>query len=182
MLTFLHLSDLHITTTDAGTQFDRDAKIREALLEDLGKEGRTAFDAILVTGDIAYHGRAEEFARTKAWLEHVRTITGSSPEALFVVPGNHDVKLLQEDTKRPWSIKQRILSRHGHLSNEAAAAVVEQVVSADLRRVYLGHLSRDCNRPELAQAVINQRLQRVGAMHVRVETTRQATPCPTCLL
>jgi predicted phosphodiesterase len=91
MLTFLHLSDLHITTTDAGTQFDRDTKIRDALIADLGKEGRTAFDAILVTGDIAYHGRAEEFARAKIWLEDVRTTIGSSPEALFVVPGNHDV-------------------------------------------------------------------------------------------
>ncbi len=33
MLTLLHLSDLHITTADAGTQFDRDFKIREAVKE-----------------------------------------------------------------------------------------------------------------------------------------------------
>jgi predicted phosphodiesterase len=91
MLTFLHLSDLHITTTDAATQFDRDVKIREAILADLGKEERTNFDAILVTGDIAYHGRADEFTRAKVWLEEVRAATGSPPEALFVVPGNHDV-------------------------------------------------------------------------------------------
>ena len=91
MLTFLHLSDLHITTKDAGTQFDRDLKIRDALLDDLGKEGRTNFDAILVTGDVAYHGRADEFARAKAWFEEVRTKTNSDPDALFVVPGNHDV-------------------------------------------------------------------------------------------
>ncbi len=91
MLKFLHLSDLHFTTVDAGTQFDRDVKVREALLADLGKEGRSQFDAILVTGDISYHGRAEEFARAKAWFEEVRNSTESSPEALFVVPGNHDV-------------------------------------------------------------------------------------------
>lgn len=91
MLTFLHLSDLHITTKDAGTQFDRDLKIRQALLDDLGIEGRTNFDAILVTGDIAYHGSSDEFARAKLWFEEVRTKTNSNPEALFVVPGNHDV-------------------------------------------------------------------------------------------
>lgn len=91
MLVFLHLSDLHITTEDAGTQFDRDLRIREALLEDLGKEGRTNFDAILVTGDIAYNGRADEFTRAKSWLEEVRKKTHSNPEALFTVPGNHDV-------------------------------------------------------------------------------------------
>ena len=91
MLTFLHLSDLHITTKDAGTQFDRDIKIRQALLDDLGIEGRTTFDAILVTGDVAYHGSSEEFARAKGWFEELRTKTNSNPEALFVVPGNHDV-------------------------------------------------------------------------------------------
>ena len=104
------------------------------------------------------------------------------PANVLVLETNHDVKLLQEDTKRPWSIKQRILSRHGHLSNEAAAEVVEQVVSANLRRVYLGHLSRDCNRPELAHAVISRRLQRVGAVHVGVETAAQDVPCLTCQL
>lgn len=91
MLTFLHLSDLHITCADAGTQFDRDLKIREALIDDLGKDGRTNFDAILVTGDIAFHGRAEEFDRAKTWFEDLRLATNSLPEALFVVPGNHDV-------------------------------------------------------------------------------------------
>ena len=91
MLTLLHLSDLHITTKDAGTQFDRDVKIRHALLDDLGIEGRTNFDAILVTGDVAYHGSSDEFARAKLWFEEVRTKTNSNPEALFVVPGNHDV-------------------------------------------------------------------------------------------
>jgi len=44
-----------------------------------------------------------------------------------VLETNHDLRLLQEDTKRPWSIKQRILSRHGHLSNEAAAEVARQL-------------------------------------------------------
>jgi predicted phosphodiesterase len=87
----LHFSDLHITTTDADTQFDSDAKIREAIMTDIGKNGRTNFDAILVTGDIAYHGRADEFARAKAWLEEVRKKTFSPPEAIFVIPGNHDV-------------------------------------------------------------------------------------------
>jgi hypothetical protein len=62
MLTFLHLSDLHFVTDHAGTQYDRDIEIRAAILDDLGKEGRTSFDAILVTGDVAYHGRADDGA------------------------------------------------------------------------------------------------------------------------
>ncbi len=100
----------------------------------------------------------------------------------LVLETNHDLKLLQDDTKRPWSIKQRILSRHGHLSNDAAADAAEQIVSADLRHLYLGHLSRDCNRPELAHRVVSERLQRAGAHHVRIETTSQDVPSPTLTL
>ena len=101
---------------------------------------------------------------------------------MLLLETNHDLKLLQEDTRRPWSIKQRILSRHGHLSNAAAADVAEQIVSAHLRHLYLGHLSRDCNSPELAYSTVDERLQTIGAHHVRVESTSQDIPCPTLQL
>lgn len=109
MLTFLHLSDLHITTQDAGNQFDRDVKIRKALLDDLGKDGRTDFDAILVTGDVAYHGRTEEFERAKSWFEEVRSKTRSNPEALFVIPGNHDVnQSIVYESSGLWDLHQAL--------------------------------------------------------------------------
>ena len=113
---------------------------------------------------------------TRLVVERVR------PANLLVLEANHDLKLLQDDPKRPWATKQRILSRHGHLSNAAAADVAEQIVSATLGRIYLGHLSRDCNRPELARAVVGGRLQSVGAGHIAVESTAQDSPCPTVLL
>jgi 3',5'-cyclic AMP phosphodiesterase CpdA len=108
MLTFLHLSDLHISAIDADTQFDRGIKIREALAADLGPE-RTNFDAILVTGDLAYNGLADEFVRAKAWLEEIRAKTNSSPDALFVVPGNHDVdrKTVAPDSSL-WDLHQSL--------------------------------------------------------------------------
>src|SRR5919205_642433 len=68
----------------------------------------------------------------------------------LVIETNHDEKLLQNDTHRPWPVKQRIQSRHGHLSNTAAATVIEDLLSGKLERVVLGHLSRDCNTPALA--------------------------------
>ena len=74
-------------------------------------------------------------------IRHVHTL---------VIETNHDERMLQEDPKRPWSVKQRILSRHGHLSNESAAKVVAAIAGHQLRRVVLGHLSRDCNRPDIA--------------------------------
>lgn len=113
---------------------------------------------------------------TKAVVDRVR------PANVLVLETNYDLKRLQEDTRRPWSIKQRILSRHGHLSNAAAADVMEQVISDDLRQVYLGHLSRDCNTPELARAVVGERLDRIGGRHVNLESTSQEAPNVTFTL
>ena len=113
---------------------------------------------------------------TKLVIERVRSAR------CLVLEANHDLKLLQDDTKRPWSVKQRIVSRHGHLSNEAAAEVAVQIVSAELQHLYLGHLSGDCNRPELAHRVVSQGLAKTGATHVHVQVASQETPCPTLVL
>lgn len=101
---------------------------------------------------------------------------------VLVLEANHDLHLLQEDTRRPWSTKQRILSRHGHLSNHAAADVAAELAPHGLSTVYLGHLSRDCNRPELARSIVSARLNEVGASHVRVEDTSQDAPGATLVL
>jgi len=100
----------------------------------------------------------------------------------LVLESNHDVRLLQDCPKRPWSLKQRILSRHGHLSNEAAADCIAEIMTGDLRHLCLGHLSRDCNRPELAQRVMAQRLQTLHAQHVHLQVASQNVPCPTLQL
>jgi phosphoribosyl 1,2-cyclic phosphodiesterase len=101
---------------------------------------------------------------------------------VLVLETNHDLKMLQEDPRRPWSLKQRISSRHGHLSNDATAEALQTIVHADLRHVFLGHLSRDCNRPELAREVIGQKMQTIGAAHLAIHSTSQAKPCETLAL
>ncbi len=111
---------------------------------------------------------------TKLVLERVRGATALLLEA------NYDVKLLNEDSRRPWSVKQRIQSRHGHLSNDAAAEVAEQILSAELKQLFLGHLSRDCNTPELASAAVTNRLAGIGGAHVRVAVVSQEAPTETC--
>ena len=113
---------------------------------------------------------------TKLAVERVRRAN------VLVLESNHDVKLLQDCPHRPWSLKQRILSRHGHLSNEAAADLAEQIISAELQHLYLGHISRECNRPQLAFDVMNRRLQKLGANHICLSVASQAVPCPTLTL
>jgi phosphoribosyl 1,2-cyclic phosphodiesterase len=110
---------------------------------------------------------------TKLAIERVRAAN------VLILETNHDVKMLQDNPHRPWSLKQRILSRHGHLSNEAAADVAQEICSAELRQLYLAHLSRDCNTPELAHSVISERMQKIGAAHVNVMSTSQDACCPT---
>ena len=113
---------------------------------------------------------------TKLVVERLRTADA------LVIESNHDMKLLQDDPARPWALKQRIMSRHGHLSNDAAATLAVEVVSDRLRHVFLAHLSRDCNRPELAQEAVSKKLRHAGANHVCVATSSQDQPTATLSL
>lgn len=110
---------------------------------------------------------------TRLVLERIRHAN------VLVLESNHDVKMLQDCPHRPWSLKQRILGRHGHLSNAAAAEAAREIMSAELRHLYLAHLSRECNRPELAQAVMAARLAELGAAHVHLEVAGPRDPCAT---
>jgi phosphoribosyl 1,2-cyclic phosphodiesterase len=98
---------------------------------------------------------------------------------VLVLESNHDVKMLQDCPRRSWPLKQRILGRHGHLSNVAAAEAAAQIMSAELKHLYLAHLSRECNKPELAQHVMAEQLHHIGATHVRLQLAAQDVPCET---
>ena len=89
----------------------------------------------------------------------------------LVLEANYDEAMLHAEVKRPWSVKQRIAARHGHLSNEAAAKLVEEVAGPELRELFLGHISEECNRPELARRAIEEALDRAGRKGVRVHET-----------
>lgn len=96
----------------------------------------------------------------------------------LVIETNHDEKLLQNDPHRPWPVKQRIMSRHGHLSNSAAAAVIEDLLPGKVERVVLGHLSRDCNTPDLASGAIRALLQKTGRDNLEIFCASQTQISP----
>ena len=106
---------------------------------------------------------------TKLVVERMRAMD------VLVLESNHDMKLLQEDVVRPWALKQRIMSRHGHLSNDAAATLAGEICSDRLRHVFLAHLSRDCNRPEIAQRVVGEKLP----ARVQIAVAAQDQPTAT---
>lgn len=73
---------------------------------------------------------------------------------LLLLESNHDLEMLR-DGPYPWSVKQRVLSRVGHLSNEAAAAFLSSGYDGQAAYVILAHLSESNNLPELARVAAN---------------------------
>ena len=69
---------------------------------------------------------------------------------VLLLESNHDLEMLR-DGPYPWSVKQRVLSRVGHLSNEAAATYLETEYDGQATYVILAHLSESNNLPELAR-------------------------------
>lgn len=84
-----------------------------------------------------------------------------------VVESNHDEQLLQ-DAARPWSLKQRIRGRQGHLSNQGAAHLLTDIAGPSLSHVFLAHLSEDCNHHDLARDTILRALAEHGHSHIQV--------------
>lgn len=89
------------------------------------------------------------------------------PCNVLVIESNHDERMLK-DADRPWHLKQRIIGRQGHLSNDHAAELVAEIGGPHLRMVFLAHLSSDCNRPEVALKAAVDALAKKGLTHVRV--------------
>ncbi len=79
----------------------------------------------------------------------------------FVFESNHDVSMLQVG-RYPWSVKRRILSDVGHVSNEDAAVAMSEVVDQKDTRIYLSHLSKDNNMKDLARMSVTQTLETCG--------------------
>jgi len=119
-------------------------------------------DAYDPVGFVFQTGRGDLFSPvcSLAWM----TDLGHVPSAIaplvrgadiLVIEANHDLDMLENNPKRPFSTKQRIRSRHGHLSNEDARAFVNGTAEARWRHVCLAHLSRDCNTVERVREVFD---------------------------
>ena len=76
---------------------------------------------------------------------------------LLLLESNHDLEMLR-DGPYPWQVKQRVLSRVGHLSNEAAADFLENGYDGNAAYIILAHLSESNNLPELARVTAERAL------------------------
>lgn len=94
---------------------------------------------------------------------------------------NHDVQMLMEGPY-PWWLKQRVRGRLGHLSNDDALGMLEQIVEGGVEVALLGHLSQENNSPALVEALARQRLADRGRDDVAIEVLDQDVPGPVVCL
>jgi formylglycine-generating enzyme required for sulfatase activity/predicted MPP superfamily phosphohydrolase/energy-coupling factor transporter ATP-binding protein EcfA2 len=85
----LHISDLHVSTDK---EFDRKV-VLDPLLEILIKDREKNFrpEIVVITGDLAWKGKKEEYAKAEEFLTDLRNVLRLEKEQFFIVPGNHDV-------------------------------------------------------------------------------------------
>ena len=94
---------------------------------------------------------------------------------LLLLESNHDLDMLK-DGPYPWSVKQRVLSRVGHLSNVAAAEFLERDYDGGAHTIILGHLSESNNVPELARMAAEQAIgDRMRLLCNRIVLAQQDT-------
>ncbi len=101
---------------------------------------------------------------------------------VLLLESNHDLEMLR-DGPYPWSVKQRVLSRVGHLSNEATAEFLQRDYDGGAAYIVLGHLSESNNAPELARITAERAIgDRMTLLGNRVLLAMQSEPlAPICL-
>jgi phosphoribosyl 1,2-cyclic phosphodiesterase len=101
---------------------------------------------------------------------------------VLMLESNHDLEMLR-DGPYPWSVKQRVMSRVGHLSNEAASDFLEKNYDGNASYVVLAHLSECNNLPELARVTAERALRdRMSLLANKLILAEQDAPLePICL-
>lgn len=91
---------------------------------------------------------------------------------VLVLESNHDEEMLMNGPY-PWHLKQRIKSRHGHLSNTDSAELLGEVINPGLEGVFLAHLSEVNNDPEIALGTFRRMLDGQNVSHPRLVVGNQ---------
>jgi phosphoribosyl 1,2-cyclic phosphodiesterase len=94
---------------------------------------------------------------------------------VLILESNHDLDMLRMGPY-PWNLKQRLMSRHGHLSNAAIGRFIREQYDGKADRVLLAHLSEKNNHPELARQKTTRAIRSRDLDCEQVIVTRQDVP------
>lgn len=130
LLRFIHFSDIHFRSPQCNAPgADPDICIRDLVLLDIrdqiALDGK-AIDGILITGDIAFAGKKDEYFAAKAWLDEISSEFNIAPENIYVVPGNHDVDRGLSDSYLIRTVREGIEIKSSKKERETA---IEQALN-----------------------------------------------------
>ena len=104
----------------------------------------------------------------------IQKLTGCD---VIVLESNHDLEMLKVGPY-PWFLKQRIMGREGHLSNEGASRFFSESFDGQARYIVLAHLSESNNHPDIARMVAAEALQPRGFDLEHLYLGSKTTPSP----
>lgn len=90
----------------------------------------------------------------------------------LILEFNHDPEMLRQ-CRRPWELKQRIMSKTGHMSNEAALEFLCGLVHDELQAIVLAHISREANSSDLVYSLVSERLSALGRSDIEISLGSQ---------
>ncbi len=96
---------------------------------------------------------------------------------VLVIESNHDLEMLKSGPY-PWELKQRVMSRDGHLSNTAVAEYLASDWDRQARAIVLAHLSENNNHPAIAEMDARKAIDSVGAGATAIYVAQQQEPLP----
>jgi phosphoribosyl 1,2-cyclic phosphodiesterase len=94
---------------------------------------------------------------------------------VLLLESNHDIEMLKVGPY-PWSVKQRVMSRVGHLSNDVMCDFLLEDFDSSTENLILGHLSEHNNHPEIVRMMANQAMEKRGIRtHLEIAGQKQPT-------
>lgn len=125
-------------------------------IKDIGIHPISVFhDALEPVGYVIFHGKYKLSIITDTGRINDTIRNEIKDSNLYFMESNHDVQMLSQGSY-PLHLKKRIMSTHGHLSNDDAGLIMGDVLSGNGEIVLLGHLSQDNNIPELAYETVRK--------------------------
>ena len=121
--------------------------------------------------------------RSLAWATDMGYIPSSVHEYIknvetLVIEANYDDDLLDQDNKRPWSVKQRIRGRHGHLSNNDVLKLLTETKHSQWKKVFLVHLSKDCNCVQRVKSLFSEKTASERKFEISITNPDEFCPRP----
>jgi phosphoribosyl 1,2-cyclic phosphodiesterase len=110
---------------------------------------------------VGYAFSFHDHGKSLAWVTDLGYVSDKIAEIikkvnLLILEANYDVNLLHKDNIRPIYIKKRIMGRNGHLSNNSAIQLITKALNPSWEKVFLAHLSRDCNNASIIKKIISE--------------------------